>query len=127
VKSLVPFIIFLIVVIGLIAFSARARRRQAAAAAERAEHIAVGSEVMTTSGLYGTVVARNDDETVMMSVAPGVEVKWALAALRDVESLPAQYRQSADGPDDPGELDTPVNLDKPRGRSSEDGGADPAS
>ena len=125
-KSLIPFIIFLIVVIGLIAFSARARRRQTAVAAERAEHITVGSEVMTTSGLYGTVVDRNDDETVMMSVAPGVEVKWALAALRDVESLPAQYRRTADEGDDSGEVDAPVDLNKPRGRSNDDGGSDPA-
>jgi preprotein translocase subunit YajC len=96
VSSLITFVIFLIVVIGLLAFSARARRRQAAVAADRAEHITVGSEVMTTSGLYGTVVARNDDETVMMSIAPGVEVKWALAALRDMDSLPAQYRGPAE-------------------------------
>jgi hypothetical protein len=27
-----------------------------------------------------------------MSIAPGVEVKWALAALRDVASLPVEYR-----------------------------------
>jgi preprotein translocase subunit YajC len=96
VRSLIPFIVFVIVIIGLLAFAARARRRQAAVQAERAESIAVGSEVMTTSGLYGTVVARHDDETVTMSIAPGVEVKWALAALRDVASLPAQYRSEAE-------------------------------
>ena len=53
----------------------------------------VGSEVMTTSGLYGTVVAVGEDDTVTLSIAPGVEVKWAFAALRDVASLPAQYRR----------------------------------
>jgi preprotein translocase subunit YajC len=108
-NSLITLVIFIAVVIGLLAFSARARRRQAAVAAERAEQIAVGSEVMTTSGLYGTVVARNDDETVTMSIAPGVEVKWALAALRDVDSLPTQYRRSAEQAE------------------QRDGGADPAS
>jgi preprotein translocase subunit YajC len=92
VKSLLPFIIFVLVVVGLLVFSARARRRAAHVQHERAERIGVGSEVMTTSGLYGTVVARNDDETVTMSIAPGVEVRWALAALRDIESLPVQYR-----------------------------------
>ena len=30
---------------------------------------------------------------MQLSIAPGVEVKWALAALRDVESLPPQYRE----------------------------------
>ncbi len=43
---------------------------------------------MTTSGLYGTVVGINDDDTVQLAIAPGVEVKWVLAALRDVASIP---------------------------------------
>jgi preprotein translocase subunit YajC len=122
VKSLLPFLIFMIVVIGLLVFSARARRRQAQAQTERAERISVGSEVMTTSGLYGTVVARNDDETVLLSIAPGVEVKWALPALRDIESLPMQYRRADDRTE---EGETGVDLDKPRSRDN--GGADPDS
>jgi preprotein translocase subunit YajC len=121
VKDLLPFIIFLVVVIGLLGFSARARRRQAVTAAEQAAHITVGSEVMTTSGLYGTVVARNDDETVLLAIAPGVEVKWAIAALRDLASLPDQYRPI------PGVGGRPagVQLDKPQGPAGEDGGAGP--
>lgn len=119
-NSLLPFLIFMIVVVGLLVFSARARRRQAQAQAERSERISVGSEVMTTSGLYGTVVARNDDETVLLSIAPGVEVKWALAALRDIASLPMQYRRT-EGPAD--DAETGVDLDKPRSRDN--GGADP--
>ena len=99
-KTLLPFLIFAIVIVGLLAFSARARRRQAQAQLERAERISVGSEVMTTSGLYGTVVARNDDETVLLSIAPGVEVKWALAALRDMSELPMEYRGNP-GSEDP--------------------------
>jgi Preprotein translocase subunit YajC len=48
---------------------------------------------MTTSGLYGTVTAVNqEDDTVLLSIAPGVEVKFAFAALRDAASLPTQYR-----------------------------------
>jgi preprotein translocase subunit YajC len=100
VNSLLPFLIFVVVVVGLLAFSARARRRQAQAQLERAERIAVGSEVMTTSGLYGTVVARYDDETVLLSIAPGVEVKWALPALRELADLPVQYRTER-GEDEP--------------------------
>ncbi len=92
-----PLILFVVVVVGLLAFSARARRRQSAADETRRENIRVGTQVMTTSGLYGTVVARNeDDESVQLSIAPGVEVKWAFAALRDVESLPARYVQGVE-------------------------------
>jgi preprotein translocase subunit YajC len=128
VKDLLPFVIFMVVVVGLLLFSARARRRQAAAQAEQAASIEVGSDVMTTSGLYGTVVARNDDETVQMSIAPGVEVKWALAALRDIRSLPPQFRTDGDddGPYGEAGLDDPpptIDLDKPRLRDN--GGSDP--
>jgi preprotein translocase subunit YajC len=121
VNNLLPFLIFMIVIVGLLAFSARARRRQAQAELERAGRIAVGTEVMTTSGLYGTVVARNDDETVLLSIAPGVEVKWALPALRDLSSLPTQYRPGHEPGEQP--ADGGIDLDKPRTRDN--GGADP--
>ncbi|HEX3335762.1 MAG TPA: preprotein translocase subunit YajC [Jatrophihabitans sp.] len=125
-----PFLVFVIVIGGLLAFSARARRRQASAQAAQAERIGVGSEVMTTSGLYGTVVVRNDDETVQMSIAPGVEVKWAIAALRDVKSLPTQYRRpgqpgTAEGDAD-GWSDVGVKLDKNTEEKRDGGGAEPS-
>jgi len=98
-----PYVLFAVVILGLLAFSARARRRQADAEAQRSTDITVGTEVMTTSGLYGVVVARNDDESVQLSIAPGVEVKWAFAALRDIDSLPQRYRPAErDGSDSPG-------------------------
>lgn len=90
-----PLIAVVLLLAGLLALSARARRRQAAADTGRAERITVGSEVMTTSGLYGTVVARTDEESVHLSIAPGVEVRWALAALREVSTLPDRYRPEA--------------------------------
>ncbi len=98
-----PYVLFAVVIVGLLAFSARARRRQADAEARRSADITVGSEVMTTSGLYGVVVARNDAESVQLSIAPGVEVKWAFAALREVDSLPQRYRPGQpDGSDSAG-------------------------
>ena len=91
-SNTVTLLIFAVVIVGLLAFSARARRRQAQAQAERAEQIDIGTDVMTTSGLYGTVTARNDDDSVQLRIADGVEVRWALAALREVAALPPQYR-----------------------------------
>jgi hypothetical protein len=35
-----------------------------------------------------------------MSIAAGVEVKWALAALRDIASLPPQYRKEREPEDE---------------------------
>ena len=58
----------------------------------RGRQLAPGSQVMTTSGLYATVVRMNDDDTAVLSVADGVEVRWAVAALRLAEELPQRYR-----------------------------------
>jgi preprotein translocase subunit YajC len=119
-----PYVIVLFVIGGLMMLTQRNRRRQVVAEQERAEQITAGTEVMTTSGLYGTVVSKIDDETVLLAIAPGVEVKWALAALRDASSLADRYRGglAKDSPPEPAEIadsgsteleaDPAVNLDK---------------
>jgi preprotein translocase subunit YajC len=89
-----PYLLTFVLLGGLLMFSARNRRRQMAQEMVRVSQIKFGDDVMTTSGLYGTVVGRNDDGTVQLAIAPGVEVKWALAALRDATSLPDQYRKA---------------------------------
>ena len=117
-----PFVIFAVVIVGMLALSARNRRRTAVAELERAERIDVGSDVMTTSGLHGTVVAKNDDDTVMLSIAPGVEVRWELAALRDTASLPERYVRDTPGSDHgSGPFGGPIDLNK----SDRGPGADP--
>lgn len=81
----------IIIVVALLGVTALSRRRRAQAMLNRnaeLEAIRFGTEVQTMSGLYGTVVGLNDDDTVQLAIAPGVEVKWARAALRDVASLP---------------------------------------
>jgi preprotein translocase subunit YajC len=91
------YLIPLLLLAGMLLYAQRSRRKQLAEEIQRAERIGVGTEVMTTSGVYGTVVARNADATVQLAIAPGVEVKWALAALRDAESIPAQFRSRSAG------------------------------
>jgi len=88
-----PYLIVFVLLGTLLVISVRNRKRAMAEQLVRASRIAVGTEVMTTSGLYGTVVAKHDDGTVLLSIAPGVEVKWATAALRDAPSLAEGYRR----------------------------------
>jgi preprotein translocase subunit YajC len=103
------YLLPLAVLFALFVFGQRKRRQQAALEAQRVSQIGFGDDVMTTSGLYGTVVGRNDDGTAQLAIAPGVEVKWALAALRDAKSLPDQYRKPLAGADD--EADPPDEAD----------------
>jgi preprotein translocase subunit YajC len=114
-----PYIV-IVVLLGLfVAISLRNRRRQIAEDIVRTSRIGVGTEVMTTSGLYGTVVSRNDDGTVVLAIAPGVEVKWALAALRDADALSETYRRAIDG--DEAQLDSAASDE----RAQIDGAARP--
>jgi preprotein translocase subunit YajC len=99
------YLVPIAVLFALFALGQRKRRQQMAQELARVSQIGFGDDVMTTSGLYGTVVGRNDDGTAQLAIAPGVEVKWALAALRDAGSLPGQYRKAihdddADPPDE---------------------------
>ena len=94
--SYLPYLVILVLLGGLLMISMRNRRRQVAEEMVRVSRIGVGTEVMTTSGLYGTVVTRHDDGTVLLAIAPGVEVRWAAAALRDAESLATTYRRGID-------------------------------
>ena len=112
--NFLPYLVLLLVLFGLLFYGQARRRRQLAQDMVRLSQLGFGDEVMTTSGLYGTIVARNDDGTVQLAIAPGVEVRWALAALRDPESLPEQYRkgipghgETADGSDGAAEDDDP--------------------
>ena len=87
-----PYVAVFAILAGFVLYTFNTRRRQMAIEMVRQAALHAGSQVMTTSGLYGTVVERHDDGTVLLSIAPGVEVKWAVAALRDVRVLPDQYR-----------------------------------
>ncbi|MCW2541198.1 MAG: preprotein translocase subunit YajC [Frankiales bacterium] len=97
-----PLILLALVFVGLIMFNRRNAQRKTSAETARRAQMQPGTEVMTTSGLYGTLVAVDTEAgTAVLSVAPGVELKWSLAALRDVQELPGQYRGPVQETDEP--------------------------
>jgi preprotein translocase subunit YajC len=63
-----------------------AQRRQREAAALNSE-LAVGQDVMTTSGLFGTITAL-DDESAHLEVAPGVVLRFTRRAVAAVAKPP---------------------------------------
>jgi preprotein translocase subunit YajC len=109
-----PYLVLLLVLFVLLFFGQARRRRQLAEQMVRLSTLGFGDEVMTTSGLYGTIVARNDDGTVQLAIAPGVEVRWAMAALRAADSLPEEYRRGIPGAGGAGGDDPPQPGASPR-------------
>ncbi len=120
-----PYLVVFVLLGTLLLVSVRNRKRAMAEQVERAGRIDVGTEVMTTSGLYGTVVAKQGDGTVLLSIAPGVEVKWAAAALRDASSLSTDYRRGLDehaaDADPDADPDADVAGEEPTIHKSDDG------
>lgn len=76
-----PDVLLLAVIVAaiylLILAPARNRKKRAA---DIEAHLKPGAEVMTTSGLFGTVTQR-DDEHFWIEVSPGVTLKFVLGAV----------------------------------------------
>lgn len=141
--NIVPLLIMGALLLVLVVVSNRNKSKRTAADAERRRNMVPGTRVMTTSGMYGVVTAidpANDgtqSDTVVLQIAPGVEVTWALAAVREAPERTSVA--AADGTEpalatdtDPADrlaLDTPdattgagdgqVRLVKPKGRTGE--------
>lgn len=62
-------------------------RRRVQAAARLNAALATGQQVMTQSGLIGTVHSLTDDR-VTLEVAPGVTTEWVRAAIASIVTTP---------------------------------------
>jgi preprotein translocase subunit YajC len=73
---------FALLLLGLYLLVVRPQRSRAKALAQVRSRLAVGARVLTTAGIHATVVeVGGTDETVLLEVAPGVQVRFASAAV----------------------------------------------
>jgi len=79
-----PNVVLLVLIIGafylLVLAPARNRKQRAA---DIKENLKPGVEVITTSGMFGRVT-RVDEDEMTLEVAPGVEVRYVIGALRKI-------------------------------------------
>ena len=80
--ELLPMLLLFGLLGAMMYFMSRRQRRAVQQQQELQNSLAIGDRVMTTSGLYGTIVA-SDDTTVDLEIAPGVETTWLRAAVRE--------------------------------------------
>ncbi len=84
--SLVLFALLLLMVFMMITRSSRARKQLA----EQRDKVQPGVRVMSTSGIFGTVVSRDDEATTSeVEIAPGTVVTFHLGALTPAPETPA--------------------------------------
>ncbi len=84
----------------------RPQRARSAAARAVQSKLEVGKRVMTTAGLFGTVVAVTDDQ-VELEIAPGVVVTYVAAAVAKVIEEPVTSGTQGELPSSSSGDDTP--------------------
>jgi preprotein translocase subunit YajC len=77
----------------------RPQKKRQLAAQQLASNLEVGDDVVTSGGIYGTIVGLGDDE-VTVRIAPEVEVRIARRAIGAV--LPKEEPEAASTPEDAG-------------------------
>jgi preprotein translocase subunit YajC len=103
--SAFTFLIFL-VPIGLLYFMMRSNKRRLNQQQTQQRAAEVGEEILTTSGIYGTIVQADDeDDTVLVEIAPGTRIKMVRAGIarRLTEDEPEDEPEEDDEPEDENE------------------------
>jgi preprotein translocase subunit YajC len=105
-----PFLVIILIAFGAMWLMSSRTRKQQRAAADFRSHLAPGQEVMTGGGMFGTVVAV-DDDIITIESTPGNQSRWLRAAIAKVIEPPVDAAQDdvADDVDDD-ENDTIVDV-----------------
>lgn len=74
--------VLLVLLVGFMFFSTRKQKRTMQQQQDMQKSLSFGDRVMTTSGLYGTVVSTSDD-TIDIELSPGVVTTWLRQAVRE--------------------------------------------
>jgi preprotein translocase subunit YajC len=77
--SLLPILI--IVVLFMLVYMTMSRRSRARRAQQQQTGIVPGTPIRTTAGMYGTVTSVEDNDDVMVEVAPGVTIRMMRRAV----------------------------------------------
>ena len=96
------FILFLLVIVWFLLI--RPQRKRQLESQRLLESLAVGKEIVTAGGLYGTITALEDDDA-RVEIADGVEVRVAKRAIAGVLS-----EDEEDEEPEPLEEESPANL-----------------
>jgi len=100
VNALIPLVWFAALAALFFVLIVLPQRRKMQAFYAMQSRVQVGDEILTTSGLHGTVRALGDDH-LDLEIAPGVVVRFARQAIGRIVSEPAELDLTAD-PEPPG-------------------------
>lgn len=110
------FALPLLIVVAVYFLFLRPQRARQRKAQELTNTIAPGQRVMTTAGMFATVVSL-DDEGILLEVSPGVNVKYVRQAVSRVVPAPDEDRADDDAQEDEIEGGDPLAV--PAGTDSD--------
>jgi preprotein translocase subunit YajC len=114
---IIPLLIALLAV--PLFLQARKQKRAMQEQQKLQKSLITGDRVMTTSGLYGTVVGA-DDDTIDVEIAPGVTTTWVRAAVREkVNTDTAEAETPSDDEPEPAESAPKAEATDPQSERAE--------
>ncbi|GAA0933093.1 preprotein translocase subunit YajC [Nonomuraea longicatena] len=115
--SILPLVLLVVVFYFLLIRPQRKRQQEAV---KMQNSLSPGTRVMTTTGLFATVVAV-DHEDVILEIAPGIETRWVKAAIGRVitPGEPVDEKATTASPED-GSADTPAAGDAAKADTDND-------
>ena len=109
--SFFPLLLFIMVPLGMYFLMIRPQQRKARELAKMQSALAPGAEVMTGSGIYGTVTeVDEEDGTVVLEISSEVHVRFARAAIGRVLSGAPGAEEDAAAPAAADEVDTDTDV-----------------
>ena len=95
-SSLLSFLPIVLIIAAMYFLLIRPQSKRRRESAEMQAQLGPGDEVQTVGGLFGTVVAV-DDDAVTIAAAPGVELRYARSAIgRIVSAQPREVAEDGD-------------------------------
>ena len=83
-------LLFLAVIAVFLVWTLSRGRRQQRETQLTQSRLRPGTEVMMTSGVYGTVVEVGEDGTIRLETSPGIVSRWDRRAVTRIISAPAE-------------------------------------
>ena len=82
-------------------FMMRSQRRKSSQQQSLQRSAGIGAEIMTTAGIFGTIVDEDEDEgTITLEIAPGTQIKLIRGAIARVVSEDEEYDEDGDEDDE---------------------------
>jgi preprotein translocase subunit YajC len=79
----------------------RSQRKKAAQQQNLQKSAGIGSQIMTTAGIFGTIVDEDEDEgTIVLEIAPGTQIKLIRGAIARVVDEDDDYEEYDDEDDE---------------------------